>query len=228
MEAPNQPGQSVAPAFGSVKEARCIRILIADDHLIARAGVSAILNAHSDMVVVAEAANGLQALALYRQFLPDVVLMDMRMPVMSGLDAGLAILREFPAARIVALSTYGGEDDIRRALRSGVQAYLTKDVPHDELIMAIRAAYEARRYLPAAIVDALKAQTSRPDLSARELDVLKLIVKGDHNKQIARVLSISEHTVKTHVKNILDKLDVDDRTEAATAAIQRGIIHLQS
>lgn len=209
-------------------ETRTIRILIADDHLIARAGVSAIVNAQPDMTVIGEAANGLQALVLYRQCLPDVVLMDMRMPVMNGFEAGSAILKEFPQARIVALSTYGGEDDVRRAIRSGVQAYLTKDVPHDELILAIRTAHQAGTYMPAAIADTLKSQSTRPDLSTREMDVLNLIVQGEHNKEIARLLSISEHTVKTHVKNILHKLDVEDRTEAATAAIRRGIIHFSS
>jgi len=207
---------------------QAIRVLVADDHLIARAGVSAIVNAQCDMAVVGEAANGQQALALYRQCRPDVVLMDMRMPLMNGIEAASAILREFPEARIVVLSTYGGQEDIRRALKAGVQAYLTKDVPHDELIFAIRTAHQARMYLPASIVDTLKSQTPGADLSTRELDVLTLIVQGLHNKDIARMLSISEHTVKTHVKNILHKLDADDRTEAATAAIRRGIIQFSS
>ena len=218
----------MATRFAPVKQPAPMRILIADDHVIARAGVSAIVNAQPDMTVVAEAANGQQALLLYRQYLPDVALLDMRMPVMSGLEASLAILAEFPEARIVALSTYGGDEDIRRALTTGVQAYLTKDVPGEELILAIRAAHAARKYLPAAIAESLSAQNPRPDLSLRELDVLKLIVQGNHNKQIALTLRISEHTVKTHVKRILEKLNVDDRTEAATAAIQRGIIHLQN
>ena len=217
----------MAAAANSMVQTKPIRILIADDHVIARAGVSAILNAQSDMTVVGAAANGQQALKLYRQHRPDVVLMDMRMPVMSGFEAVSAIRREFPDARIVALSTYGGEEDIRRALKIGVHSYLTKDVPHDELILAIRTAAEARTYLPAAIAETLKTQSTRPNLSERELDVLALIVQGEHNKQIAKVLSISEHTVKTHVKNILNKLGVDDRTEAATSAILRGIIHLQ-
>lgn len=217
----------MAPAVNSMVQTKPIRILIADDHLIARAGVSAILSAQSDMTVVGEAANGQQALKLYRQHRPDVVLMDMRMPVMSGFEAVAAILQEFPEARIVALSTYGGEEDIRRALKAGVHSYLTKDVPHDELILAIRTAFEARSYLPSSIAETLKTQTNRPYLSARELDVLALIVQGEHNKQIADVLRISEHTVKTHVKNILNKLGVEDRTEAATSAILRGIIHLQ-
>jgi two-component system NarL family response regulator len=227
MEMVHCRNKGLAAAVDSMVQRKQIRVLIADDHLIARAGLSAILNAQSDMTVVAEAANGQQALKLYRQHRPDVVLMDMRMPSMSGFEATAAILREFPDARIVALSTYGGEEDIRRALKTGVHSYLTKDVPHDELILAIKTASEAERYLPSGLADTVKAQNARPYLSARELDVLGLIVRGEHNKQIAHMLNISEHTVKTHVKNILHKLGVEHRTEAATSAILRGIIHLQ-
>ena len=207
-------------------EGRPIRILIAEDHLIARVGVGAIVNAQPDMTVIAEATNGQQAVALYREHRPDVVLMDMRMPVMTGFNAVNAIRSEFPGARIVALSTYGGDEDIHRAFLAGVQAYLTKDVLHDELIQAIRAVHTGQKYLPAPIAAALAAQLPRPDLSSRELEVLNLIVQGLSNKQIAYALGIAEHTVKNHVKSILSKLDVDDRTQAATAAIQRGIIHL--
>ena len=204
-----------------------IRILIAEDHLIARAGVGAIVNAQPDMTVVAEATNGQQAVALHREHRPDVTLMDMRMPIMTGFEAVAAIRADSPNARIVALSTFGGDEDIRRALLAGVQSYLTKDVLHDELIEAIRAVHAGQRYLPGPVAAALAAQLPRPDLSARELDVLRLIVQGLSNKQIAYTLGIAEHTVKNHVKNILSKLGVDDRTQAATAAIQRGIIHLQ-
>jgi DNA-binding NarL/FixJ family response regulator len=204
-----------------------IRILIAEDHMIARAGVGAIVNAQPDMQVVAEATNGQQAVALYREHRPDVTLMDMRMPVMTGFDAVSAIRNDFPNARIVALSTFGGDEDIRRALMAGVQSYLTKDVLHDELIAAIRAVHAGQKYLPPPVAAALAAQLPRPDLSARETDVLRLIVEGLSNKQIAFTLGIAEHTVKNHVKSILSKLGVDDRTQAATAAIQRGIIHLQ-
>ncbi len=207
-------------------EGRSIRILIAEDHLIARVGVGAIVNAQSDMAVVAEATNGQQAVTLYREHRPDVVLMDMRMPMMTGFNAANAIRSEFPGARIVALSTYGGDEDIHRAFLAGVQAYLTKDVLHDELIQAIRAVHSGQKYLPAPIAAALAAQLPRPDLSSRELEVLNLIVQGLSNKQIAYSLGIAEHTVKNHVKSILSKLGVDDRTQAATAAIQRGIIHL--
>jgi len=163
---------------------------------------------------------------LHRQHHPDVTLMDMRMPVMSGQDAIAAIRAEHPEARIIALSTYGGDEDIRRALHSGVRAYLTKDVLHDELIRAIHAVHAGETYLPATVAAALAASALPAGLSAREMDVLALIVKGHGNKQIAYDLGIAEHTVKNHVKNILSKLDVADRTQAATAAIQRGIIYL--
>src|SRR5579864_7194225 len=178
------------------------------------------------MTVVAEAANGAQAVELHREHRPDITLMDMRMPGTSGLEAIVAIRRELPEARIIALSTYGGDEDIRRALHSGVRAYLTKDVLHDELIRAIHAVHAGEIYLPASVSAALEASSLPASLSAREMDVLTLIVKGHGNKQIAYDLGIAEHTVKNHVKNILGKLGASDRTQAATAAIQRGIIHL--
>lgn len=204
-----------------------IRILVAEDHLVARVGVTTIVNMQPDMEVVGEASNGQQAVEMFRKLQPDVALLDMRMPVMSGVEAAQKIRAEFSSAHIVALTTYGGDEDIRRALAAGVQAYLTKDVLHDELLRAIRAVYVGQTYLPAGVAASLAAQMPRPDLSAREIQVLELIVQGLANKQIAYQLSIAEHTVKNHVKNILGKLGVQDRTQAATAAIQRGIIHLQ-
>ena len=203
-----------------------IRILVAEDHLVARVGVTTIVNMQPDMLVIAEASNGQQAVELYRQHVPDVALLDMRMPILDGVAAAKAIRGEFPGARMIALTTYGGDEDIRRALAAGVQAYLTKDVLHDELLKAIRAVHAGQTYLPAGVAAALAAQMPRPDLSAREVQVLELIVAGQANKQIAYSLGIAEHTVKNHVKNILSKLGVQDRTQAATAAIQRGIIHL--
>lgn len=203
-----------------------IRVLIAEDHLIARVGVKTIINTQPDMQVVAEAANGLQAVELYRKHLPDVSLMDVRMSEMNGVEATQAIRAEFPDARIIALSTYGGDEDVRRALQAGAQSYLTKDVLHDELIRAIHAVYAGETYLPPVVAAALESSVLPAGLSAREAEVLELIVKGLGNKQIAYALGIAEHTVKNHVKSILSKLSVDDRTQAATAAIQRGIIHL--
>ena len=209
-----------------MKDANPIRILVAEDHLIARVGVTTIVNLQPDMTVVAEAANGQQAIELYRKHSPDVTLLDLRMPILSGIEAAEVIRREYPRAKLIALTTYGGENDIRRALSAGVQAYLTKDVLHEELLKAIRAVYAGQTYLPAPVAASLAAQLPRPDLSARELQVLELIVAGLANKQIAFALNIAEHTVKNHVKSILDKLGVQDRTQAATSAIQRGIIHL--
>jgi DNA-binding NarL/FixJ family response regulator len=203
-----------------------IRILVAEDHLVARVGVTTIVNMQEDMQVVAEASNGAQAVEMYREHRPDVALLDMRMPVLSGVEAASRIRAEFPDARMIALTTYGGDEDIRRALAAGVLAYLTKDVLHDELLKAIRAVHAGSSYLPSAVSSALAAQMTRADLSPREVQVLELIVQGMPNKQIAYTLSIAEHTVKNHVKNILAKLGAQDRTQAATAAIQRGIVHL--
>ena len=203
-----------------------IRILVAEDHLVARVGVSTIVNMQPDMTVVAEASNGQQAVELFRKHRPDVTLLDLRMPGMGGVEAATAIRAEFPTARMIALTTYGGDEDIRRARAAGVLADRTKDVLHDELLKAIRAVHAGQTYLPAAVAAALAAQLPRPDLSAREVQVLELIVRGLANKQIAYTLNIAEHTVKNHVKNILSKLGAQDRTQAATAAIQRGIIHL--
>ncbi len=203
-----------------------IRVLIAEDHLIARIGVGAIVGTQPDMTVVAEAINGKQAVALYRKWRPDVVLTDMRMPVMDGYSAVAAIRTEFPAARFVALSIYGSDDDILRAFDAGVHAYLTKDVLRDELVTAIRAVYQGKRYLSGPIAGLLEARGSRPDLSARELEVLAAISKGFSNREIGEALHISEQTVKTHVKKIFDKLGVDDRTEAVMMSIQRGIIRV--
>ncbi len=209
-----------------MKNEPSIRILVAEDHLIARVGVTTIISMQPDMTVVAEAANGQQAVEMFRKHQPDVTLLDIRMPGLSGIEAAAIIRAEFPRAKLIALTTYGGDEDIRRALQAGVQAYLTKDVLHDDLVKAIHAVHAGQRYLPPGVAAALAAQLPRPDLSAREVQVLELIVRGLANKQIAHELEIAEHTVKNHVKNILGKLGVQDRTQAATAAIQRGIVHL--
>ncbi len=209
-----------------MKDEKRLRILVAEDHLIARVGIATILNAQPDMTVVAEVANGQQAVALYRSLRPDVALLDVRMPVLDGIAALTAIRAEFPRARLICISTYSGDEDIRRALQAGAAGYLTKDVLHDELLVAVRAVAQGEKYLPEVLSAALAGHSSGPILSAREVEVLELIVKGLANKQIAYVLNIAEHTVKNHVKSILVKLGVDDRTQAATAAIQRGIVYL--
>ncbi len=215
----------------SVQFAHCpvsskIRILVAEDHLVARVGVSAILNRQPDMLVVAEASNGRQALERYRKHLPDITLLDLRMPLMSGVEAALAIRREFPDARLIALTSYGGDEDIRRALAAGVQAYLTKEVLRHELLQTIRRVHAGGTYLPRPLAAALEAQRDSPSLSKREIEVLELVARGLSNKQIAYTLDINETTAKNHVQHILQKLGAQDRTQAATAAIQRGIIHL--
>ena len=203
-----------------------IRILVAEDHVVARVGVTTIVNKQKDMKVVAEATNGAEAVDLYRAHRPDVALLDLRMPIVSGIDAILSIRSEFPAARTIALTSYGGDADIRRALKAGVRAYLTKDLLMDELLTAIRAVHRGETYVPATLASVLSAQASRPDLTPRELQILELVVRGFVNKQIAFSLNVSEFTVKNHMKRLLGKLGVQDRTQAATAAIERGIIHL--
>lgn len=205
-----------------------IKILIVDDHFLVRIGLSGTLNIEPDMIVVAEAATGSHAIDLYRKHRPDIVLLDLRLPAMSGVEAAIAILREFPKARIIALSTYEGDEEIYRALQSGIRSYLPKSIARDELLAAIRAVHAGQHYLPPAIASRLAARMPRGELSARELDVLKLIVKGRSNKAIASALGITEVTVKLHVSNILGKMGVSDRTEAATSALQRGIVHLDA
>jgi DNA-binding NarL/FixJ family response regulator len=203
-----------------------IRILIAEDHLIARLGLAAIINTQQDMQIVAEASNGNQAVELYREHKPDVALIDIRMPVMNGFEAMSAILAEFPEVHIVALSAFGGDQDVRRALRCGAQAYLIKDILEGDLINAIRSVHAGKRYLTDLVRASLVPDPALPDLTSRELEVLNLIVQGLGNKQISYTLGIADYTVKNHVKNILTKLRVEDRTHAATVAIRRGIIHL--
>jgi two-component system, NarL family, response regulator len=212
--------------ISDLSESLPIRVLIVEDHLIARAGLGAIVAAQPDMAVVAEAADGQQGLALYRAHRPNVTLMDMRMPTMNGFDAIGAIRAEFPDARVIALSTFGGDQDIRKALLAGAKAFLTKDAPYDELVGAIRLVHAGRQYLPESVAATLAAEPSLPELSGRELEVLRLVVRGLSNKEIACRLAIAEDTAKNHVKSILRKLGAHDRTQAATAAIQRGIIHL--
>lgn len=203
-----------------------IRILVAEDHLIARVGVTGVINMQVDMTVVAEAVDGQQAVKLFRKHLPDVTLLDVRMPKLSGLEAATAILADYPDARLIALTSYSGDEDIRRAVEAGVQAFLTKDVLRDELVKAIHAVHAGKTFLPHTLAARLAAQRHRPNLSPREVDVLKLVAQGLGNKQIAYELHIAEDTAKNHVKSIFGKLGVQDRTQATTIAIQRGIIQL--
>lgn len=203
-----------------------IRVLIADDHFVVRAGLATVINSEPDMTVVAEAVNGKQAVALFSEHRPDVVLMDLRMPEMNGAEAITVIQKEFPDSRIIVLTTYDGDEDIYRALQAGARAYILKDMVGDEVIDAIRAVHAGQRRIPAAVAARLAERMPRSELTPRELEVLQLIVKGKSNKDIAAALFVTEGTIKIHVNNLLGKLGVSDRTQATTAAIQRGIVHL--
>jgi DNA-binding NarL/FixJ family response regulator len=203
-----------------------IRIMVVEDHHVVRQGLVALLKATPDMEVIAEAQDGAQAVERFRQHRPDITLMDLRMPNLGGAQATEAIRKEFPQARIIVLTTYDGDEDIYRAIQAGARGYLLKDMFGEELMEAIRAVHAGKSRIPAAVAERLADRMGGPNLTARELSVLQLIVKGKSNKEIADELGIFESTVKTHVNNILSKLDVNDRTQAATTALQRGIVHL--
>lgn len=200
--------------------------MIADDHHIVRQGLAALLNTMPGMQVIAEASSGEQAVELYRKHQPDVALMDLRMQHGNGVDAIKAIRAEFPAARIIVLTTFDGDEDIFRALQAGARGYLLKGSDSDELVSAILAVHSGKSRIPGPVAERLAERMSNPALTERETDVLKLIVGGNSNKEIASALFISEATVKTHINNLLGKLGVTDRTQAATTALQRGIVHL--
>jgi len=204
-----------------------ISILIADDHFVVRTGLAAVISTQPDMVVVAEAVNGRQAVELFRQHRPDITLMDLRMPEMNGVEALTAIRGEFPEARLIVLTTYDGDEDIYRALQAGARGYLLKDMLREGLLEAVRAVHEGHRRIPAEVANRLAERLTRSELTSREMEVLELIVKGKTNKEIGAELGVAEGTVKIHINNILSKLGVNDRTQAATFALQRGIIHLE-
>jgi two-component system NarL family response regulator len=204
-----------------------LRLLIADDHFMVRIGLVSALSLEPDMEVVAEAKTGAEAVTSFEQHKPDVLVMDYQMPDMNGVDATAAIRAKFPDARIIILSVYKGEEDIHRAVRAGASGYLPKASEPGELLDAIRIVAKGGRYFPAAINAALATRAGRTELSEREREVLALMVKGRSNKEIAIALGISENTVKVHTTRVFEKLGVADRLEAMTAAIQRGIVHLQ-
>jgi DNA-binding NarL/FixJ family response regulator len=203
-----------------------IRILVADDHYIVRIGLVALVNTEPDMTVVAEAADGAQACALFARHTPDLALMDLQMPVKSGIQATMEIRQSFPSARILILTAYDGDEDIYKALQAGAQGYVLKGSPGEKLIPGLRAVAAGQRWIPREVSTRLAVRDSFRDLTPREIEVLDQLAKGLANKEIADVLNISEHTTKDHLKNILFKLRAADRTEAVTAAIHRGIIHL--
>ncbi len=204
-----------------------IKIMVIDDQAVVRQGFVALINTVSDMTVVAEGTNGQQAIDLYRLHRPDVTLMDLRMPGLGGVEAITAIRKEFPDARLIVLTTYDGDEDIYRSLQAGAQGYLLKDMFFEELEEAIRKVHGGSRRIPAQVAERLAERMGSSDLTGRETEVLEQIVAGHSNKAIATRLNISEATVKSHINSILSKLGVSDRTQAATTALQRGLVHLR-
>jgi DNA-binding NarL/FixJ family response regulator len=201
-----------------------IRILCVDDHTMIRKGLTTVLEQEADMEVVANAADAQEAIAKYRKHKPDITLMDLQLPGMSGFDAIRAIRQEDPGARIIVLTMYRGEADVARARKEGAAAYLVKNAPAPELIETIRVVHAGGQAPAPAAID--RNPTGEPPLTAREEDVIQLLAKGLRNKQIAAALNISEDTVQSHVKSIFVKLGVHDRTEALVAAVRLGIVHL--
>jgi DNA-binding NarL/FixJ family response regulator len=204
-----------------------IKVLIVDDHPIMRVGIAAIINASEDMVTVAQAGNGETAVELFELHRPDITLMDLRLPGMSGVDAIRTIRKRHNDACFVVLTTYEGDEDIYQALEAGARAYIIKGMPHEALIDALRRVHAGGRFLPAPVSRALASRTPDSDLSSREREVLQLLARGESNKEIASHLGITEATVKCHVSVILMRLQVADRTQAVVAALHRGLVHLQ-
>jgi DNA-binding NarL/FixJ family response regulator len=211
-----------------MKKSEKIRILIADDHYIVRMGLVALVNTEPDMEVIAEAADGNQALELFAKHHPDLALLDLRMPGKGGIQTILEIRSKFPSARILVLSAFDGDEDIHQALRAGAQGYVLKNSTGDKLVPALRAVAAGQNWIPKEVASQLATRKLLEELTSREMEVLNKLAKGLANKEIADALNISEHTVKDHLKSILAKLRVADRTEAVTTSIQRGIIHLSS
>jgi DNA-binding NarL/FixJ family response regulator len=203
-----------------------IRILTVDDHPLLREGIAALINAESDMQLIAEGANGREAIELFRLHRPDVTLMDMQMPDVNGIEAIIAIRSEFPNARIVVLTTYTGDVQALRALKAGARAYLLKGRVHRELLEIIRAVHSGQKRIPPEVAADLAEHSTDDHLTAREIDVLRLIAAGNANKEIAVQLSIAEETVKSHITSILSKLGANDRTHAVAIGLKRGVFEL--
>jgi DNA-binding NarL/FixJ family response regulator len=224
-------GMAVDSGFSIAEEAVAgvpdmIRILAVDDHPLLRKGIASLVNAEADMKLVAEASNGEEAIESFRLHRPDVTLMDLQLPGLDGVEAIQRILKEFPEARIIVLTTYTGDAQVVRALRAGARAYILKGHVHRELLEAIHTVHAGRKRIPPDIATELAEHAADDELSLRELDVLRLIAAGNSNKQIADRLSIGEATVKSHVTNILSKLSANDRAHAVTIGLKRGIIAL--
>ena len=203
-----------------------IRILTVDDHALLRKGIAALVNVEPDMKLVAEASTGEEAIKEFKKHRPDITLMDLRMPDMSGIEATVAIRTDFPNARIIVLTTYPGDVQIVRALKAGARAYLLKGKLNRDLLEAICAVHAGQKRIPPEVAAELAEHTGEDDLTSREIEVLRLIAAGNANKEIAGHLSIAEETVKNHISNILAKLHAKDRTHAVTTALKRGIIQL--
>lgn len=208
-------------------DANKIRIMVIDDQAVVRQGFVSLIKTVPDMEIVGEGSNGQEAVDLFRRLRPDITLMDLRMPAVSGAEAITQIRDEFPAARIIVLTTFDGDEDIYRALQAGAQGYLLKDMFFEELEAAIRKVHGGARLIPGSVAERLAGRMSSSELTGRELEVLRQIVDGKSNKEIGNALNISEATVKSHINNILSKLGVSDRTQAATTALQRGIVHFR-
>lgn len=208
------------------KTADAIRIMTVDDHPALRDGIAAIVEMEPDMVLVGEASNGAEAVSVFANLRPDITLMDLQMPRMGGIEAIAAIRAQARNARIIVLTTYQGDAQAARALKAGASAYLLKSTLRTELLSTVRSVHAGHRHVPAEIAQEIALHAADEPLSARELNILQLVADGNANKQIAWKLSLSEDTVKTHMKSIFAKLEVSDRTHAVTAALRRGIIEL--
>jgi len=204
-----------------------IRVMLVDDHPAFRTGLAALIENEPDLKVVAEAANGTDALQLFSDRLPDVVLMDLRLPGMGGVETTMAIRKQFPEARVIILTTFDTDEDIYRAIQSGAKSYLLKDTPNVELAATIRAVYKGEQILPPKVANRLARRLQRADISEIEMEVLQQLMKGRSNKEMALSLFVTEDTVKARLKTLFSKLKVHDRTEAAICAIRNGIVHLE-
>lgn len=203
-----------------------IRILIVDDHPLFLEGIATVIAHQEDMELVGRAVTGRDAIEVFRHLRPDVTLMDLRLPDMSGITAATAIRAEFPEAKVIVLTTFEGDVEIQRALAAGVRAYMLKSAPLEELVEAIRKVYSGRKHLPTQVAETLAEHFSGDALSDREVEVLRRMAEGDRNRDIGERLSISEETVKVHIRHIMDKLGAKDRTQAVSIGIRRGVIHL--